>query len=110
MARYTAEQLISMIEELTESRLEYYIRQQMIRPVISDAGEIYHDVDYARAQLLCRLSEDYRLEGDALSLVLSVLDEMHGLRGDMMLLMSALAEEPDEIRRRITLRVRKTQS
>ncbi|WBU54661.1 hypothetical protein [Paracoccus sp. SCSIO 75233] len=107
MTRYTAEELIAAIEELTPPRLTHYVEMRMVQPVISDAGETYREVDRARVQLLCNLTEDYGLQDDALHMVMSVLDEMHGLRGEMQALMSALAEEPDETRERITVRVRR---
>ena len=108
MARYTAEELIALIEDLTEPRLARYVALQVVRPVVSDAGDSYREIDRARVQLLCNLTEDYGLDGDALTLMMSVLDEMHGLRGEMQALMSALAEEPDETRQRVTLRIRQT--
>ncbi|WBU62835.1 hypothetical protein [Paracoccus aerodenitrificans] len=107
MTRYTADELIAAIEDLTAPRLAHYIELRMIQPVLSDGGERYREVDRARVQLLCNLTEDYGLEGEALSLMMSVLDEMHGLRGEMQALMAALAEEPDETRQRITLHVRR---
>ena len=106
MARYTAQELIATIEELTGPRLERFVQMRMVMPVMSDAGETYREVDRARVQLLCNLAEDYGLDGDALRLMMSTLDEVHGLRGEMQALMSALAEETDETRQRIILRIR----
>ena len=108
MARYTADELIAAIEDLTAPRLAHYVELRVVQPVISDAGESYRDVDRARVQLLCSLTEDYGLDGEALTLMMSTLDEMHGLRGEMQALMSALAEENAEVRQRITLRLRRT--
>ncbi|MDO5641007.1 MAG: hypothetical protein Q4G26_01275 [Paracoccus sp. (in: a-proteobacteria)] len=106
MADYTADDLIALIDDLTAPRLAHFLSLRVVRPVISDAGETFREVDRARVQLLCNLAEDYGLDGDALSLMMSVLDEMHGLRGEMQSLMAALAEEPDETRQRVTLRIR----
>ncbi|MDO5603959.1 MAG: hypothetical protein Q4G25_02245 [Paracoccus sp. (in: a-proteobacteria)] len=110
MTRYTAEELIATIEELTAPRLSHYIEIQVIRPVLSEAGETYREIDRARLRLLCSLSDDYGLDGDALSLMMSLLDEMHGLRGEMRAVMAALAEEPDEARARITTRIRRVRA
>ena len=108
MARYTAEDLIATVEDLTAPRLARYVELRVVRPVVSDAGETFREIDRARLQLLCSLTEDYGLDGEALTLMMTALDEMHGLRGEMQALMSALAEEPEETRRRITLRIRRT--
>lgn len=106
MARYTADELIAAIEELTGPRLAHFVQLRMVAPVLSDAGETYREIDRARVELLVNLTENYGLDGDALTLMMTTLDEMHGLRGEMQALMSALAEEADETRQRITLRIR----
>ena len=106
MARYTAEDLIASIDDLTAPRLTHYVEMRVLRPVVSDQGETFREVDRARARLLCDLSEDYGLDGDALSLVMQLLDETHGLRGEMRALIAALAEEPDEARQRVITRIR----
>ena len=103
MTRYTADELIALIDDLTEPRLQSYLRLRIIRPVMSDAGPHYREVDLARLRLICDLEEDYTLGEDGLLLVLSLLDEMHGLRGDLHSLLSAVAEQPDEVRERLTL-------
>ncbi|MFD1796248.1 hypothetical protein FQV27_01200 [Paracoccus aurantiacus] len=106
MARYTADELIAVIEDLTAPRLTHYVEMRAVRPVLSDGGESFREIDRARIQLLCHLTEDYGLDGDALSLVMQILDEMHGLRGEVQAMMTALAEEPDESRQRIAARIR----
>lgn len=106
MARYTAEDLIAAIDDLTAPQLNHYVELRVLRPVMSDEGARFREIDRARARLLCDLTEDYGLDGDALSLVMQLLDEMHGMRGEMQALMQALAEEPDEARQRVTTRVR----
>lgn len=110
MARYTAEDLIAAIDDLTAPQLNHYVELRVLRPVMSDEGARFREIDRARARLLCDLTEDYGLDGDALSLVMQLLDEMHGMRGEMQALMQALAEEPDEARQRVTTRVRVTRS
>lgn len=106
MARYTAEELIATIDELTAPRLTHYVEMRVLRPVMSEQGQTFREIDRARAALLCDLTEDYGLDDDALSLVMRLLDEAHGLRGEMQALMSALAEEPDDARQRVIARIR----
>ncbi len=79
---------------------------RVLRPVLSAEGETYREIDRARARLLCDLAQDYGLDGDALSLVMQLLDETHGLRGEMRTLMQALAEEPAAARPRVIARMR----
>ena len=110
MADYTAEELIAVIDELTDARLTHYIRIRAVQPMISAQGTRFREVDRARVELLCNLSDCYGLDDDALSLVMSLLDEMHGLRGEVQALMQALAREPDDARRRISARIREVRT
>ncbi|MDO5528908.1 MAG: hypothetical protein Q4F71_05850 [Paracoccus sp. (in: a-proteobacteria)] len=98
MTRYTASEIIERIETLTEPRLETYLRLRIVQPVMSERGSYYREIDIARLRLVCDLEEDYALEGDALVMVLSLVDQLHGLRGDMEGLLAALAEQPGEVR------------
>ncbi|MDO5657473.1 MAG: chaperone modulator CbpM [Paracoccus sp. (in: a-proteobacteria)] len=105
MTRYNDRELIELIEHLTESRLQTYLRLEIVRPVMGEGAARYREVDLARARLACDLEQDYALGDDGLRLVLSLLDEMHGLRGDLHSLLSAVAEQPDEVRERLSLTV-----
>ena len=52
MARYTAEDLIASIDDMTAPRLTHYVELQVLRPVIADGGATFREVDHARARLL----------------------------------------------------------
>ncbi len=99
---YSETEVISVVDELTDARLVNFVRASIVRPVQSEAGHMmYRDVDIARLQLLCDLSDSYTLSDDALDLVMSLVDQLSTMRGDMRALMQAVACEPDEVRLRI---------
>lgn len=107
MARhYTEDEALAEISTLSRPLLVAFIRAQVIRPVHSEAGPLYREVDLARLQLLCDLAEVYTLDDDALQLVMSLIDQLHGVRGEMRALMQALAREPAETRARISGTIR----
>ena len=62
---------------------------------------------FPHAQLLVAdLAEGYHLDEEALNLVLSLVDQLHGLRGDMRAILDALAREPVETRVRLKTAIR----
>ncbi|AUH33822.1 hypothetical protein [Paracoccus tegillarcae] len=105
---YTEAETIDAIDELTGERLVTFIRARIVQPVESEAGHIYREADLARLQLLCDLCETYELPEDSLSMVMSLVDQLNSMRGDMRALMQAVATEPDEVRTRIHTVIRQT--
>ncbi|MDB6176465.1 hypothetical protein PAF17_02980 [Paracoccus sp. Z330] len=98
---YTAAEVVTLVDDLTERRLQVFVREQIVQPLQTDSGPAYRDADIARLRLLCDLLEGYELKGDAMHLVMSLVDQLNTARGDMRALMHAVAEEPDEVRLRI---------
>ncbi|MDO5603690.1 MAG: hypothetical protein Q4G25_00880 [Paracoccus sp. (in: a-proteobacteria)] len=98
---YTEDEILARIETLTRPRLTAWVHARIVRPVQSQTGDLYREVDLARLALLCDLDEDFRLDDDAMRLVMSLLDQVHALRGQMSALMGAVAAEPDEVRLRL---------
>lgn len=104
---YTEAETIEAIDELTGQRLLTFIRARIVRPVQSESGHLYHETDLARLQLLCDLTDSYELPDDSLSMVMSLIDQLNTMRGDMRALIQAVASEPDEVRSRIHTVVRR---
>ena len=104
---YTEAEAIAAIDNLTGARLVMFLRARIIQPVVTDAGPAYREADLARLQLLCDLAEGYELPEDSLRMVMSLIDQLNTMRGDMRALMQALATEPDEVRTRIHTVVRR---
>lgn len=108
MARiYTRTETLAAVGPLTETRLVSLIEARVITPA-ADAGstsERYAETDLSRLALCCELLDTFDLEADALGMVMDLIDEMHGLRGDLRALTAALHEEPDETVQRVVARV-----
>lgn len=102
MTRYlTEEELIAAIPQLSRQRLTAFIEAEILSPVQSDRGRVFRRIDRARAALACDLARDFDLHEDALSMVLSLIDQLHGVRAELRAVLNALESEPPEIRRRI---------
>lgn len=105
---YTEAETIAAIDDLTGERLVTFTRARIVQPVQSDQGLRYRETDLARLQLLCDLCDSYELPTESLTMVMSLIDQLNTMRGDMRALMQAVASEPDEVRTRIHTVVRRT--
>lgn len=97
----TRNELLAALPGLTDTALDALTRAGIVRPVQSEAGPRFRPIDAARLTLAMELEDAYDLDADALALVLSLIDQVHGLRGEMRAMLSAVAAEPPETRARM---------
>lgn len=105
MKLYVFKEVISVVDGLDEARLRHLVGAQIIHPVQQDGNDMLRESDIARLRLCCELGDTFDLHGDALGLVMDLVDEMHGLRGEMRTVMSALEEESEDLRSRLRSRI-----
>lgn len=101
----TEAQVLATVTRLDRARLTRFIRAEVIRPAEAGGHAVYRQVDIARMELLCDLCDDFELDDDALGLVMVLIDQLHGVRGDLVALMHALAEEDEDVRHRVMNRL-----
>lgn len=105
---YSQTEVIALIDDLTEPQLTRYLHTRIVQPVQSEAGGVFRETDVARLRLLVDLSGSYDLPDDALEMVMSLIDQLNTMRGDMRALMQAIASENDEVRLRIHGSIRRS--
>lgn len=98
---YTEAEVLEVVTDLTPGRLTTWVAHRIVRPVLTEAGPHYRDVDIARLRTLVDLDDSFDLAPDALGMVMSLMDQMHLMHADLEALMAALAAEPVEVRSRI---------
>lgn len=99
--RYSENQAIAAVTRLTQARLRSFVELEIISPVQSEGGFVYRQIDLVRLELLCELSEDFELEDDALCMIISLIDQLHGSRRELRTVLAAIEIEPEDVRRRI---------
>ncbi|WP_299358754.1 hypothetical protein [uncultured Paracoccus sp.] len=104
----TRAEILEALPELTDSELAALIRSGVVRPVQSARGPLFRDLDIARLQLILELEDCYDLDRDGLALVMSLIDQLNGLRGDMRAMLQAVASEAPETRARLRQVIRET--
>ncbi len=101
---FTEEEVIARVEGLTVARLRSFTATRSVEPLSRDGRTIFAEPDVARLRLLCEVSADFDLDEEAAALVLSLVDQIHGLRRALRSLAGAVADEPEDVRARIRAR------
>lgn len=91
-------QVVETVGAVSVTELRIWVSEGWVRPHAGAAGHEYDEVDLARVRLVCDLRETLGLEEEALPLVLSLIDQLHGLRGELQTIAGVIDEQPEEIR------------
>jgi chaperone modulatory protein CbpM len=102
---YSETEVVARVDGLTVTRLRAFVSARCLAPQERDGRLAFAEADVARARLLAELAADFELDEEAAGLVVSLIDQIHGLRHRLRGLGAALAEEPDEVRARIRERL-----
>jgi chaperone modulatory protein CbpM len=73
--------------------LETWIKAGWLVPPQTEPELLFADVDLARAQLIRDLREDFGINDEGISVVLHLVDQMHGLRRSMQGLLEEMRAE-----------------
>ncbi|MDO5371504.1 chaperone modulator CbpM [Paracoccus sp. (in: a-proteobacteria)] len=104
----TRNEILALIPELSDEALAVLTEAGIVQPVLGAAEPRFREIDAARLQLAVDLEEIFRLDPEGLALVLSLIDQLNGLKGEMQAVLGALAEEPPETRARLRRVIRET--
>ncbi len=99
--RFSEDDVVAAVARLTRKQLIAFVEARIVVPVISETGPVYRQIDIARAELLCELSESFDLKEDALGMVISLVDQLHGTRAELRAVLEAIESEQTEVRNRI---------
>ncbi|OIQ32078.1 MAG: hypothetical protein BM562_06125 [Alphaproteobacteria bacterium MedPE-SWcel] len=102
---YAPEQVIESVTSLTAERLRYFERLRIVSPVLTTDGPRYRTLDIRRITLLCELTDDFEVNEDALVIIMSLLDQLHGTRIKLDQVVEALGAEPSEVKLRVSRRL-----
>jgi chaperone modulatory protein CbpM len=95
--QFTESEVVAIVTRLTQSRLVGFIEGAFVRPQRVAHGYVFRQIDIARLELLCDLSLDLDLDETALSIVLSLLDQLHAARQDLAVVARAMETLPADL-------------
>jgi chaperone modulatory protein CbpM len=84
------------------STLEVYIERHWVRPIRRQSAWYFEGVDIARIELVHQLQNEIKISDDAIDIVLSLLDQFHGLHSQMHSLTEAIKMQPLKVQTEIS--------
>lgn len=95
---YDETEIIRRAKRVTQRRLRVWLRRGWVVPQESPAGPRFDGADLARLRLICELKDEINLGDDAIAVVLSLIDQLHGVRHELRSLGRAIDAQPEEVR------------
>jgi len=98
----TLEEVVEILDaRIDRAMLEAYIERQWVRPHRKRKAWYFEEIDIARLQLICHLTQEIEVNDEGMDVVLSLLDQLYGLRTHMKHLTHAIAQQPLEVQREV---------
>lgn len=105
----TLDEVLKMLEaRIDRATIEDYIARQWLRPVSGETGWHFEDIDIARLELVCHLKQDIEVNEEGMEVVLSLLDQLYGMRAQMQNLTNAIARQPLEVQTEIMMVIKQS--
>jgi chaperone modulatory protein CbpM len=100
----TEQDVIARVHSLTVTRLRVWVSQGLIKPA-EEAGQGYSEADIARAALIHTLEDELGFAEEDVPVLLSLIDQIHGLRAELRGFVEALEELPPDMRSTVRMRI-----
>ena len=94
-------EVLQVIRRLRRRDLGAWMEAGWVRPAESDRGRHFDETDIARLRLICDLRQTCGVPQDAVPMVLSLVDQVHGLRRHLRSVLEAIERQPEPTRRAI---------
>jgi chaperone modulatory protein CbpM len=104
------DELLRLHGGLTTVHVERWIARGLLQPLESGENWSFEQVDVARARLLAELADDIGFDDEAVETVVSLVDQVHTLRGQLGLLARAIAEQPADTRKAIAVALQRLEA
>ena len=92
------EQVVARVGRITITELRLWQSHGWIAPQRDAGGPVFDELDVARIGLVCDLREDMEIDEETIPVLLSLIDQVHGLRRSLKCLAQAVDEQPEDVR------------
>jgi chaperone modulatory protein CbpM len=96
--------LVARVQHLTVTRFRVWVQQGLIKPA-DQTAQSFSEADLARAALICNLEDQLGFSEDDVPVLLNLIDQIHGLRCELMSLLGALEDLPPDVRATVKMRI-----
>lgn len=93
--------VIDRVTGVTLVRLRASVSQGWVTPVQSEHEPLFRELDLARCELIKEIEDELQVESETIPLVLSLLDQIYGLRRELRSVMRALEQQPESVRQSV---------
>jgi chaperone modulatory protein CbpM len=104
MMRLTA--VVALFPDLRESELLAWVERGWVHPQPGETDWEFQDIDVARVRLIRDLRRDLAVQEEMMPLVLSLLDQLYALRGQMQAIARAVQAQDEAVRNAILAALR----
>lgn len=94
--RYTA--IVSMFPDVRESELVTWVERGWVRPDGAPPDWEFAEIDVARIRMIRDFRQAMAVSEETMPLVLSLLDQVYTLRGQMHAVARAVEHQPEPVR------------
>ena len=94
----TEKDVIASVHGLTQKELRLCVERGWVNPALSPEGLCFTEIDIARIQFILHLQDDLAANEEAVPIVLSLLDQIYGLRHALKAMTSAVDAQEDGVR------------
>ena len=96
--------IVAKVQHLSVTRLRVWVQQGLIKPA-DRAAEAFSEADAARATLICNLEDELGFAEEDVPVLLNLIDQIHGLRSELMVVLAALEDLPADVRDTVRLSI-----
>ncbi|MDB5411622.1 MAG: hypothetical protein JWL84_6534 [Rhodospirillales bacterium] len=100
------EGVLQQVAGLAADELELWIASGWVMPDGAPEAWSFREIDIARIRLIVELRRDLEIDADAVPVILSLLDQLHTARRDLVDLCGAVASQPAPIRAAIAAAIK----
>jgi chaperone modulatory protein CbpM len=98
--------VVALFPDLRETELQAWVERGWVRAQPSEEDWEFQDIDVARVRLIHDLRHDLAVQEETMPLVLSLLDQVYTLRGQMRAVARAVETQDETVRAAILAALR----
>jgi chaperone modulatory protein CbpM len=104
MMRFTA--VVALFPDLPEGELVGWVERGWVRPEGDEPDWVFQEIDIARVRLIRDFRHTMAVPEETMPLVLSLLDQVYTLRGQMRAVARAIEGQPEDVKAAILAAIR----
>jgi chaperone modulatory protein CbpM len=94
-------EVVRTVIGLKRAELRRWVAAGWVAPQRQDGEPRFREIDVARLQMIVQIRRDMRIGEENMPMVLSLVDQVYGLRNELRRLAQAVEAQPKTVRRAI---------